>query len=98
MQYGNGRPHHYTQRKASRLARRLPAAEVLLCHCPPRGINDDQDDPAHIGFDGLRDWVDRHQPAPHRPRPRAPDRRARADAFGDTRVHWISGAKMLELS
>ena len=31
--------YHYTQRKASRLARRLPAADVLLSHCPPRGID-----------------------------------------------------------
>ena len=55
-------PHQYTQREASKLAKRLPAADVLLCHCPPLGINDDPEDPAHIGFEGLRDWVDRHQP------------------------------------
>ena len=45
----------YTQRQAKKLIRKLPAADVLLCHCPPRGVNDDPDDPAHIGFEALRD-------------------------------------------
>ena len=52
----------YTQREAKKLIRKLPAADVLLCHCPPRGVNDDPDDPAHVGFDALRDWVLEHQP------------------------------------
>ena len=41
VRYGKGGPHHYTQKEASKLARRLPAADVLICHCPPLGINDD---------------------------------------------------------
>jgi hypothetical protein len=36
MRYGPG-PHQYTQDEAAELASRLPAADVLLCHCPPRG-------------------------------------------------------------
>jgi Icc-related predicted phosphoesterase len=31
-------------------------------HCPPLGVNDDPGDPAHVGFEGLRDWVSRHRP------------------------------------
>jgi Icc-related predicted phosphoesterase len=30
VRYGAGGPHHYTQRKATRLAKRLPAADVLM--------------------------------------------------------------------
>src|SRR5215217_1314499 len=41
VRYGGGGPFHYSQRQATRLARRLPAADVLLSHCPPLGINDD---------------------------------------------------------
>ena len=48
--------------RPSKLVRKLPAADVLLCHCPPRGVNDDPDDPAHIGYEGLRDWVLEHRP------------------------------------
>ena len=79
MKYGKGGPHHYTQKEASKLAKRLPAADVLICHCPPLGINDDPDDPAHVGFAGLRDWVERHRAAPHPARPHPPGRRARDD-------------------
>src|ERR671916_452399 len=46
VRYGGRGPHHYTQRQASKLAKRLPAADVLLAHCPPRGIQDDPDAPA----------------------------------------------------
>src|SRR3954447_22979377 len=31
VRYGRGTTHKYTQREASRLAKRLPAADVLLC-------------------------------------------------------------------
>jgi Icc-related predicted phosphoesterase len=89
--------HQYTQKEASKLARRLPAADVLLCHCPPLGINDDPDDPAHIGFEGLRDWVDEHHPRHllHGHTHPLPGRAI--TRHGDTQVHWISGAKVLDL-
>ena len=56
----SGRPTRSEQ--AKKLIRKLPAADVLLCHCPPRGVNDDPDDPAHIGFEALREWVLKHRP------------------------------------
>ena len=69
----------YTQKQAKKLIRKLPPADVLLCHCPPRGVNDDPDDPAHIGLEALRDWVLEHNPAlaAARPRPPAPRHAAR---------------------
>jgi uncharacterized protein len=51
----------YTQRQYKRLVRKLPAAEVLVTHCPPRGIND-HEDPAHQGVEALRNWMDRFSP------------------------------------
>ena len=62
VRYKPSGERQYTQKQATKLASRLPAADVLLCHCPPYGVNDDPDDPAHIGFHALREWVDRHQP------------------------------------
>jgi Icc-related predicted phosphoesterase len=98
VRYSRGATHQYSQREAARLARRLPAADVLLCHCPPLGINDDPEDPAHIGFEGLRDWVDRHRPRHlfHGHTHPLPGRAV--TRHGDTRVHWISGARVLELA
>jgi uncharacterized protein len=97
VRYQRRAVHQYTQREASKLARRLPAADILLCHSPPLGINDDPDDPAHIGFEGLRDWVDRHQPRHvlHGHTHPLPGRVV--GRYGDTKVHYISGARLLEL-
>ena len=97
VRYGAGGPHHYTQKQASKLARRLPAADILICHCPPLGINDDPDDPAHVGFAGLRAWVDRHQPRHILHGHTHPIAGLAATRYGDTRVHWVSGARVLQL-
>ena len=58
VRYRDG-PHQYTQEEAERLARRLPGADVLLCHCPPESVNDEPDDPAHLCFTALRNWAER---------------------------------------
>lgn len=88
----------YTQRQARKLVRKLPAADVLCCHCPPRGINDDPDDPAHIGYEALRDWVDQHRPkwllhGHVHPRPGS-----LLERIGDTRIVYVNGAKVLNLT
>jgi Icc-related predicted phosphoesterase len=96
VRYKRGAPLQYTQAEASRLARRIPAADVLLSHAPPRGIHEEPDDRAHEGFDGLRDYIDRHRPAfvlhGHTP---APPRRAVQQ--GATTVIHVVGARLLEL-
>ena len=89
--------YHYTQKKASKLAKRLPAADILICHCPPLGVNDDPDDPAHVGFEGLRDWVDRHQPRHILHGHTHPIAGLAATSYGDARVHWVQGARVLQL-
>jgi Icc-related predicted phosphoesterase len=97
VRYGSGGPHHYKQREASKLAKRLPGADVLLTHCPPRGINDDPDDPAHIGFEGLLDWVRRHEPRHLLHGHTHPTSGQVMSRFDGTRVHWIRGAKVVQL-
>jgi len=97
VRYGRSATHQYTQREASRLAKRLPAADVLLCHCPPLGINDDPEDPAHIGFEGLREWVDRHHPRHILHGHTHPLPGHVLARYGDSKVHWISGARVLDL-
>ena len=97
VRYGRSATHQYTQREASRLAKRLPAADILLCHCPPLGINDDPEDPAHIGFEGLREWVDRHHPRHILHGHTHPLPGHVLARYGDSKVHWISGARVLDL-
>ena len=97
VRYGSGGPYHYTQKEASKRARRLPGADVLLTHCPPLGINDDPDDPAHVGFEGLLEWVRKHRPRHLLHGHTHPLGGRVMQRFEDTRVHWISGARMVLL-
>lgn len=87
----------YTQRQAAKLARKLPAADVLLLHCPPRGVNDDDADPAHVGFDALRDWVLEHRPRLLLHGHTHPQPGRIASHVGDTRVVYVSGARVVEV-
>jgi uncharacterized protein len=51
----------YTQEEAERLMESFPQVDVFLCHCPPRGINDEEEI-AHQGFDALRNYIERQPP------------------------------------
>lgn len=97
VKYQRGAVHQYSQKESCKLARKLPAADVLLCHCPPLGINDDPEDRAHVGFEGLRDWVDEHHPRHVLHGHTHPVAGRGVTHHGDTRVHWIYGAKVVEL-
>lgn len=94
-------PHggnEWTEEEASAMLTRLPAADVLLTHSPPEGINDEPDDRAHRGSAALREWVERERPAwllhghtlPH------PARVVRE--LGPTRVVHVRGAVPIELA
>ena len=87
----------YSQRRAARLARRLPGADVLLCHCPPLGVNDDPDDPAHVGYSALRDWVLEHEPRYLLHGHTHPQPGRIATRLGRTRVVYVNGAKVLDV-
>ncbi len=84
----------HTQDEYAALLASLPVSDVLVTHCPPRGINDHDDSP-HTGIDALRDWVDTHQPAllihghtyPTRP----------ITQHGATRIAYVHGARLITL-
>ena len=50
-------------REAAKLLRSFGLVDVLLAHSPPLGVSDHPDDPAHVGLQGLRDYLEREQPA-----------------------------------
>lgn len=97
VRYRDG-PHQYTQGEASELVQTLPGAGVLVCHCPPFGINDDPDDRAHVGFHALRAWVTRHRPRYLLHGHTTPDPLTRTRRLGDTDVVWVRGAALVELT
>ena len=55
----SGRRTRRRRREADPQAARRRRAGLPL---PAAGVNDDPDDPAHIGYTALRDWVDKHHP------------------------------------
>ena len=67
MRYRPG-PHQYTDRQMRRRISKLRLAlwrsggvDIVVTHAPPRGIGD-AEDPAHRGFEALRELLDRYQP------------------------------------
>jgi Icc-related predicted phosphoesterase len=89
--------NEWTEEEAEELVARLPAADVLLTHSPPAGVNDESDDPAHRGSPALRGWVERHEPAWLLHGHTLPDPGRRVRRLGATRVVHVRGAVPLEL-
>ena len=61
-------PHQYTEAQMrSRIARlkwkirMLGGIDIVVTHSPPDGLGDD-DDPAHWGFEALREFLDKYRP------------------------------------
>ena len=96
VRYRDG-PFQYTQVQAAALAEDLQGADVLVCHCPPQGVNDEPDDPAHLGFAALRAWVERHRPRYVLHGHTTPDPRRRVHRLCRTEVVWVRGARVVEL-
>ena len=97
VQYRHGAPLQYTQKEATRMARKLPAADVLLSHAPPAGVHEEpHDDRAHEGFEALREYIWRVQPrlALHGHTPPPP---RRAERIGGTKVVHVVGVALVDV-
>lgn len=85
----------YTQSEYAEMIRGLPPADVLVTHCPPAGVNDHRGDPAHVGIDALRRWVDSTAPrlvihGHTYPKPAL-------TRHGATRIEYVYGARLLAI-
>ena len=96
--YSRDGVNEWTEKEAAKLVGRLPAADVLLTHSPPAGVNDDPGDPVHRGSPALREWVERQRPAWLLHGHTLPDPVQRVKRLGDTRVVHVRGAASLELT
>jgi glycosyltransferase involved in cell wall biosynthesis len=90
--------YEWTAEQAEALVARLPAADVLLTHTPPLGVDDEPDDPVHRGFAALGPWVERHRPAWLLHGHTQPHPARRVARLGTTRVVHVRGAVVLDLS
>jgi Icc-related predicted phosphoesterase len=94
-EYGRGDRLVWSQKQASKLLGRFGHVDVMLAHSPPLGVNDDADDPAHVGLVGLRDYVEREHPAmllhghTYPPLP--------TERYGETEVRHVRGHRFVTL-
>ena len=89
--------NQWTEEEAEEMLARLPAADVLLTHSPPAGVNDDPDDRAHRGSPALRAWVERNQPGRLLHGHTLPHPARQVHSLGPTLVTHVRGAVPLEL-
>jgi uncharacterized protein len=96
-EYGRHKGERFTwsQKDAAKALRRFERVDVLIAHSPPLGVNDDAEDPAHVGLAGLREYVERERPAmllhghTYPPLP--------VERFGDTLVRHVRGHRFVTL-
>lgn len=85
----------YTQQEYGTLVRGLPPADVIVTHCPPRGINDHPSDVAHVGIEALRARIDTASTRlliHGHTYPKAP-----LALHGSTRIEYVYGAKIIRI-
>lgn len=85
----------YTQTEYTDLITHLPAADVLITHCPPAGINDHPTDLAHTGITALRHWLHTHQPHTlihGHTYPKNP-----TTTHGPTHIEYVHGTRIINL-
>ena len=98
VKYGGGGPHHYTQREASKLARRLPGADVLADPLPAAAASTTI--PTIPRTSGSRACSTGSSATSRGTSCTATRTRSASHVmkrFGATRVHWISGARVVQL-
>lgn len=84
-----------TQEEASALMQPFPAVDVFISHCPPRGINDEEEN-AHQGFDALRTYLDEKRPKLWLHGHIYPSDETVVKQHGDTRVEYVYKQRIIE--
>ncbi len=86
----------YTQEEAKRLMVDFPKVDVFLCHCPPRGINDEEEI-AHQGFDVLKDYIEQQQPKLLMHGHTYPTEETMVRQHGPTRIEYVFEYKIVTI-
>lgn len=86
----------YTQEEAMRMMTNFPKVDIFVSHCPPRGINDEEE-VAHQGFQALRDYIDREQPKVWLHGHTYPTAETLVIQHGPTRIEYVFEHKVIRL-
>lgn len=87
----------YTQEEASSLLKDFPRVDVMLTHCPPFGVNDDQTEISHTGFIALRDYITRQHPRYLLHGHTYPAESELVTQFEDTAIRYVYQDKVIDL-
>lgn len=61
VRYKAGEAPIHEQKDITTLLQAMPPVDIVLSHNSPKGIHD-KPDIAHVGYEGLRSYIDNHQP------------------------------------
>lgn len=86
----------FTQEEAQHLMGGFPPVDVFLCHCPPRGINDEEE-VSHQGFDALRDYIDQNNPKLLMHGHTYPTEETVVKQHGTTRIEYVYEHKLITI-
>ncbi|HVV66874.1 MAG TPA: metallophosphoesterase [Candidatus Saccharimonadales bacterium] len=84
----------FTQNEANLLMQNFPKVDIFISHCPPRGINDEEEI-AHQGFDALRRYMDEQQPALWMHGHTYPTDESLITQHGTTRIEYVFKYKII---
>lgn len=86
----------YTQEQATQLLAGAPPVDVFITHCPPRGVND-EDEITHQGWDALREYVLTQKPRMLLHGHTYPTDETLVTKLGDTDIVYVHGWKIVDL-
>ena len=86
----------FTQEEATQLMANFPAVDVFLSHCPPRGINDEEE-VAHQGFDALLEYIERTPPKVLLHGHTYPTEETAVRQHGQTKIEYVFEYKIIDL-
>lgn len=86
----------FTQEQAAQLMAGFPSVDIFLCHCPPRGINDEEEI-AHQGFNALLDYIERYPPRMLVHGHTYPTEQSIVTQYKSTRIEYVYEHKIVHL-
>lgn len=86
----------YTQDQANQMLIAFPRVDVFISHCPPRGINDEEEI-AHQGFDALRIYLDNLKPKIWLHGHTYPTEENIVRQYDTTKIEYVFGYKIVNL-
>lgn len=87
----------YDQEEVYELLKDFPYVDVMLCHAPPFGVNDEPEELTHQGFKALREYVEEKKPKHLFHGHTYPKPGEEVDRLGETIIHYVFGVEFIEI-